>query len=69
MSSTYGKNIKISIFGQSHSSGIGVVIDGLPAGKKVDMKKLATFMEDVPQGKVSILQVVERPMNQKFWPD
>lgn len=44
MSSTYGKNIKISIFGQSHSSGIGVVIDGLPAGKKVDMKKLATFM-------------------------
>ncbi len=32
MSSTWGTNIKISIFGESHSKGIGVVIDGIPAG-------------------------------------
>ena len=32
MSSTYGEKIKISVFGESHGNGIGVVIDGLPAG-------------------------------------
>ncbi|MGC2873354.1 chorismate synthase [Ihubacter sp. mB4P-1] len=44
MSSTYGKNVKISIFGQSHSAAIGVVIDGLPAGFSVDMEKLQSFL-------------------------
>lgn len=44
MSSMTGKNIKISIFGQSHSQGIGVVIDGLPAGIKIDMEQVYAFM-------------------------
>ncbi len=35
--SSWGNSIKISVFGESHGSGIGVVIDGLPAGKKIDM--------------------------------
>ena len=45
MASTYGTNIKISIFGQSHSDGIGVVIDGLPAGVKLDQEKLQAFLD------------------------
>lgn len=44
MSSTFGTNIKISIWGQSHSEAIGVVIDGLPAGFKIDMDKLGEFL-------------------------
>ncbi len=32
MGSTFGEHIKISIFGESHGGGIGVVIDGFPAG-------------------------------------
>lgn len=44
MSSTFGRKIKISVFGQSHSGGIGVVIDGLPAGERIDPDALAAFM-------------------------
>ena len=38
MSSTFGDKIKISVFGESHGNGIGVVIDGLPAGEKIDLE-------------------------------
>ena len=44
MSSTIGKNIKISIFGESHGPAIGVVIDGLPAGEAIDIDKLKSFL-------------------------
>lgn len=44
MSCNFGNNIKITIFGQSHSEAIGVVIDGLPAGFRIDTKKTAAFM-------------------------
>jgi chorismate synthase len=36
MSSTYGKIFKISTFGESHGRGVGVVIDGCPAGVDFD---------------------------------
>ena len=45
MSSTFGKNIKISVWGQSHSAAIGVTIDGISAGHKIDTQKLGQFME------------------------
>lgn len=44
MSSTFGNNIKCTIFGQSHSEAIGVVIEGLPPGEKVNMDHIQTFM-------------------------
>ncbi|MBQ8731951.1 MAG: chorismate synthase [Oscillospiraceae bacterium] len=44
MSSIIGQTLKISIFGQSHAAGIGVVIDGFPAGITVDMEKLGQFL-------------------------
>jgi len=45
MSSQYGKKIRISIFGQSHSPAIGVSIDGLPAGIKIEMDELRAFLK------------------------
>ena len=51
MSCNLGNNIKITIFGQSHSEAMGVVIDGLPAGFKIDTDKTAAFMaRRVPGG-------------------
>ncbi len=44
MSSTYGKILKVSVFGQSHSKAIGVVIDGIPAGEKIDFDELQQFL-------------------------
>ena len=44
MSSTYGENLKLSIFGQSHGAGIGMVLDGIPAGLPVDAEKLQEFL-------------------------
>lgn len=35
--SSFGKNINISIFGESHFCGVGVLISGLPAGLDVDL--------------------------------
>ena len=36
MGSTYGKIFKIATFGESHGSGIGVIIEGCPAGVQFD---------------------------------
>ena len=44
MSSTYGENLKLSIFGQSHGPAIGMTLDGIPAGLPVDVEKLQQFL-------------------------
>lgn len=51
MSSTYGNKIKISVFGESHGNGIGVVVDGLPAGIKIDFDKVLVQMARRAPGK------------------
>lgn len=45
MSSSWGRNIKISIFGESHGPGTGVVLDGLPPGFALDESELHRFMK------------------------
>ena len=44
MSSEFGKNLHVSIFGESHGPAIGVVVNGFPAGEKVDTDALLRFM-------------------------
>lgn len=44
MSSIYGENLKLSIFGQSHGPAIGMTLDGIPAGLPVDTDQLQTFL-------------------------
>lgn len=49
--SSWGNDIKISIFGESHGGGIGVVIDGLPAGEEIDMQAVYLQMARRAPGK------------------
>ena len=44
MSSTYGQNIRLTIFGQSHSPAVGMTLEGVPAGEKIDFEALAAFL-------------------------
>ena len=41
---TYGEFLKVTIFGESHGPGIGVVVDGLPAGERIDMEAVRVQM-------------------------
>lgn len=40
MSSTYGEELKMTIFGESHGPAIGMTLDGIPPGLPVDMEEL-----------------------------
>jgi chorismate synthase len=44
MSSSFGTNLRIQIFGQSHSKALGIVIDGLPAGIEPDMERIQSWL-------------------------
>ena len=44
MSSVFGRNLVLSIFGESHGECVGIVLSGLPAGLKLDMENVALDM-------------------------
>ena len=45
MASVWGRKLTITVFGQSHAEAIGVVVDGLPAGLRIDTEKLQAFIK------------------------
>ena len=51
MSSEFGKQLRVSVFGQSHGKAIGVNIDGLPAGEAIDLDELNAFLDRRKPGK------------------
>lgn len=44
MSGSYGENIRVTVFGQSHASAVGVTVTGIPAGVCIDMARLRAFL-------------------------
>lgn len=51
MSSAIGEKIKLSVFGESHGEAIGCVIDGLPAGVRLDFDEIYKDMARRAPGK------------------
>lgn len=58
MKNTFGDNITLTVFGESHGSAIGVVIDGLAPGISVDEEKIAyKLLLRRPSGGISTSRV------------
>ena len=51
MSSDFGKTLRVGVFGESHGAAIGVTVDGLPAGERIDMDELQAFLDRRRPGK------------------
>ncbi len=49
--SSFGRNIRISIFGESHGPAVGVVIEGLKPGYKLDMASIQAMLDRRRPGK------------------
>jgi chorismate synthase len=54
MKNTFGKNISVTVFGESHADAIGAVVDGLPAGVDVNEDFISSQLSlRRPVGKIS----------------
>ena len=54
MKNTFGNNISITLFGESHGEYIGAVLDGVCAGIKVDEEYIESKLEKrKPHGAIS----------------
>jgi chorismate synthase len=51
---SYGKAFVISTFGESHGEGIGLVIDGCPAGLELDLEKIQAELDRRKPGQSKI---------------
>lgn len=54
MANSFGKNFKITIFGESHGESIGVIIDGIPPGIKLDFDLIKEEMYRRRPGKDNV---------------
>jgi chorismate synthase len=54
MGNSFGKLFKISTFGESHGLGLGVVIDGCPAGLTIDLDFIRSEMQRRKPGQSKI---------------
>lgn len=54
MKNTFGNNVSITVFGESHGNSVGVVIDGLPSGVEVSEEFICHQLDlRRPYGKIS----------------
>ena len=58
MKNTFGNNISVTLFGESHGEMVGAVLDGLSAGVKIDLEKIKKELDKRrPQGSISTSRV------------
>ncbi len=63
MKNTFGNNVSVTVFGESHGPAIGCVIDGLPAGLHIDTEYINHYLSlRRPKGKISTSRVEADPV-------
>lgn len=66
MSSSTGENIRLTIFGQSHSKAIGMTLEGVPAGERIDPDRLSAFLERRAPGRNGYSTARKEPDSPEF---
>lgn len=63
---TFGENLRLTIFGESHGEGIGMVLDGYPAGSDIDFEALEQEMSRRAPGQSEITTPRREPDEPEF---
>lgn len=66
MSTYHGSVLTLSVFGQSHGPAVGAVLDGLPAGFRVDREALARFLQRRAPGRSALSTARAEPDEAEF---
>ena len=45
MSSSIGENLRLTVFGESHGKAVGMTLEGIPAGLRLDLAELQRFLD------------------------
>ncbi|MGI9544885.1 MAG: chorismate synthase, partial [Cyclobacteriaceae bacterium] len=61
MANSFGNLFKITTFGESHGSAIGVIIDGCPAGLEIDEELISVDLERRKPGQSKITTQRQEP--------
>ncbi|MDX2190166.1 MAG: chorismate synthase [Bacteroidota bacterium] len=61
MGNSYGKIFKITTFGESHGKGVGVIIDGCPAGLEIDLADIQKELSRRKPGQSKIVTQRQEP--------
>ncbi|WP_029033014.1 chorismate synthase [Salinimicrobium terrae] len=64
---SFGKLFRLTTFGESHGEAIGGIIDGCPAGLKLDLEKIQQEMERRKPGQSAIVTQRKEPDTVKFF--
>ncbi len=63
---TFGENIKLTIFGESHGEAIGMVLDGFPAGEDIDIDEVKKELTRRAPGKSEMATPRKEPDEPDF---
>lgn len=64
--SSYGDNIRVTVFGASHASEVGVTVEGIPAGERIDLERLRAFLARRAPGQSELATGRKEPDEPEF---
>ena len=59
---TFGNRFRFTTFGESHGKALGCIVDGVPAGKKIDEEFIQSEMDRRNQVKINLQQLEKKVM-------